>query len=82
MKVCEKPQNVEFFNGRNKWMPVIETLTIIDATKSIEYDVNGFSKSKVSSIKTAIRNSAKKLKFNVPIRFAIKNNTLFIWANK
>jgi len=83
VRVGAKPDNIEFFQrGRDKWFPIIESLKVIDSTMTVQIDVASASKSRVQSIKTSIRRSAKLLNFKHRIKYAVLGSTLHIWSNR
>ena len=83
VKITDKPSDVEFLQRcRSKWVPIIETLKIIDSTKSIEWDTTNINKKQINGIKVGIRQTAKKMNFKPKIKFCEKGNTLYIWSNR
>lgn len=83
VRVIDRTNDLDMLQrSKSKYIPYIETLKIIEATKCIEMDVKDHSKNKITAIKTGIRNTAKAMKFTHHIRFAQQNGTLYIWSNK
>ena len=83
INIGNKPKDIEYSKrARNNWVDVIETVMLIDATKTVQVDITGFSRSKTIYIKWAIKNQGKKMKLQHELRFGIKNDTLHIWVNK
>ena len=83
ISVANKPNDLENYSCcRGKWAPIIESLKVIDSTKCIEMDITGKSSSSIVGYKQGIKAAAKKLKFTPVLRFAKKNDTLFVWTNR
>lgn len=84
VRVSDKPADLEITCIRNaeRWKPIIDTLKVIDATKCVEIDVNGLTKSKIQGMKTSLCRFAKISSYKPRLRFAVKNNTLYIWSNR
>jgi hypothetical protein len=83
VRVTEKPSDLEFIQrSKNKWVPIVNTLKIIDSTKCVEIDIAGANKARVNTIRQSIRKSASDMKFTHRIKFAIKDTTLYVWSNK
>ena len=80
MKISDKTRDIEFLRrSSDKWIPVIEALKVIDNTKCVEMDITGATKSRITSIKTGIRRTAKGLGFKPQIEFTLRGYTLYIW---
>ena len=85
IEVVTRPIGIEAYTrrgGGTSWRAVIETLKIMDATKCVKYDIKGAEKQRIQTIKQGIKSAAKRDNFIPEIKFAIKDNTLFIWSNK
>jgi len=68
--------------SKSKYNPIIDTLKIIDSSKCVQMDITGANKGKINTIKIGIRTAAKHLGIKTYIKFAIKDNILFIWTNR
>ena len=81
MKISDKTRDIEFLRrSSDKWIPVIEALKVIDITKCVEIDITGASSSRIISIKTGIRRTAKGLGFKPRVEFTLRGSTLYVWT--
>ncbi len=81
MKVVDRTRDIEFLRrSTDKWVPVIDTLKIIDKTKCVEIDITGADKKAVLRIKNGIRNTARGLGYKERIEFTLRGYTLYVWT--
>jgi len=78
-----KPSDIDAFtSGKGKYIPIIETLKILDSTSTVQLDVKHMTKGQITGIKQGIKSAARKLNFPHHLKFAEKHDILHIWANK
>lgn len=83
VKVGDKPENIELDTRcSTKYKSVIDTLKIIDSSKTVQMDVKNFPKGKIQGIKQAIRKNARIFGFKSILKFAVKDEILHIWSNR
>lgn len=88
VEVIERPDGLDLLTRtKNKWMGVVQNLETLDNTKCVTLslgdlmdmrDVN--HKAKLNSIKSSIKHTAQTMGFKAKIKFALKDNKLYIWA--
>ena len=82
IRVADKPIGIEFMQkGNERWILAIQALEALPATKCLEIDTVGMSKSQIASMKTAFKRAGVRLGHKSPIKFAIKGNILYSWSN-
>jgi len=83
VRVTDKRKDLELLvRSSTKYVPIIEALKVIDATKNVEWDTTGMSKNQVSAIKMGIKKTGAILGFKHKIRFAADNGVLYIFCNR
>lgn len=83
--ISDRPSDLEFLvRGNAKWMTVIESLKVIDATKCVQIDISGVEshKGKLNGMKSGIKHTAKLMGFKPKVKFAVKGTLLYVWANR
>lgn len=82
IRVADKPVGIEFMQkGNERWILAMQALEALPATKCLEIDIAGMSKSQIISMRTALRRAGVKLGHKSPIKFALKGTILYSWSN-
>lgn len=83
IRVSERPIGLEFMQrGNERWILVIQGLEALDSTHCLQIDISGLSKTQVMSMKNSINHAGNKLKYKAKIKFAVKQNILYVWSNQ
>ena len=81
--VADKPANIEMqCRGRRKYANIIDTLKLIDRTKSVQMEVKTMNKAQIANIVTGVRVTARIMKFDYPIKYCCIDGILHIWSNR
>jgi hypothetical protein len=84
VRIVDKPSDLEMLCRRNaeRWRAIVEALRIMENGKCVQVDVPNVSKSKLQSMRNSLNHYCKIIRFKHKIRFALKNDILYIWVNK
>lgn len=79
--VGEKPIDIELSMRRNadRWQPIIDALKDLASTECVQVGLNGAVKNKINGMKYSLIRYAKQVGFKEKIKFAVKDDILYIW---